>query len=506
MQLKIEKRFLRVPVKYDGKPFRFTLNGEGLEPYWFFAAYEEQEPDAVYWADLRHFLGKTVEMEAPEGFLPFFSDEMEPLSEAEAALRPVLHYTAERGWLNDPNGLFCLDGVYHLYHQHNPFGRTWGNMHWAHAVSRDLFHWEYREEALFQDEFGMMFSGCAVIDRKNVSGLGAGEKPPILFFYTNAGEKRSSQWLAYSTDGGETLQKYGEILPEAVPGNRDPKVVYDAARSRWLMALYFSERTYALYASRDLLHWELLQTFDLLGNDECPDIYALTADDGRVFWVYSGAHDTYFVGDFDGSGRYCPVQEVKQLAYGSASYAAQTYFCEPGKPVIRIAWNRSEIPDAPFNGSMCTPTVMSLKKRGDTYDLCMTPVDSIEALVEREDEIFDCEITSHTVELSRKAVLVDLEADRAPFSLSLFGCVIRADGENVMASDVTLPIAAGEPVSLTVISDTTGFEIYVNGSAFTALPLAPDFSDKRFLFSADYPVRIHSLRVAELSLSASETK
>ena len=110
MRLLVEKRFLRVPVKYDGKPFRFSLTGEDIAPYWFFAVYEKDAPDAVYWADLRNYLGRTVELDAPEGFEAVFSEKMEPLTEKETALRPALHFTAERGWINDPNGFSFYNG------------------------------------------------------------------------------------------------------------------------------------------------------------------------------------------------------------------------------------------------------------------------------------------------------------------------------------------------------------------------------------------------------------
>ena len=338
MEITVSKRFLRVPVKFDGTSHKFTFSENGTPVYKFDAVYTEENADAVYYADLRDYLGKTmtVTVEPECTFTPVFEDAMTPLTAEETVLRPQLHFTAERGWINDPNGLCFYGGQYHLFYQHNPYGRLWGNMHWGHAVSPDLFHWEYKEEAMFLDMDGAMFSGCAVVDHNNVSGLKEGDETPILFFYTCAGEKKSTQCLAYSTDGGKTLKKYDKnpLIDEIAPGNRDPKVIYDAKRARWLMALYFVERTYAIFTSQDLLHWDLLQKFDLPGDDECPDLYPLTADDGRTLWVYSGAHDMYFVGDFDENGLYQPIQSVGQLSYNSQSYAAQTYYYEPGKPVL----------------------------------------------------------------------------------------------------------------------------------------------------------------------------
>ena len=258
MEITVSKRFLRVPVKFDGTSHKFTFSENGTPVYKFDAVYTEENADAVYYADLRDYLGKTmtVTVEPECAFTPVFEDAVTPLTAEEAVLRPQLHFTAERGWINDPNGLCFYGGQYHLFYQHNPYGRLWGNMHWGHAVSPDLLHWEYKEEAMFLDMDGAMFSGCAVVDHNNVSGLKEGDETPILFFYTCAGEKKSTQCLAYSTDGGKTLKKYDKnpLIDEIAPGNRDPKVIYDAKRARWLMALYFVERTYAIFTSQDLLH------------------------------------------------------------------------------------------------------------------------------------------------------------------------------------------------------------------------------------------------------------
>lgn len=147
--------------------------------------------------------------------------------------------------MNDPNGLCCYEGTYHLFYQHNPYGRTWGNMHWGHAVSKDLFHWEHCQEALLSDGDGVIFSGSALIDYRNASGLKKGQNAPILFYYTRVG-KTHDQCLAVSTDGGLTLTKYERpVLPAMTSENRDPKVIFDQARSRYLMALYMEESRYS---------------------------------------------------------------------------------------------------------------------------------------------------------------------------------------------------------------------------------------------------------------------
>ena len=167
MELLVEKRYLKIPVRFDGEPLRFTVSENGAPVYEFDAAYTADAPDAEYCADLRDYAGRTVTLDAPEGFVPVLCDAPVPLTAAQEALRPAVHFTAERGWINDPNGLCFYDGLYHLFYQHNPYGRQWGNMHWGHAVSRDLLHWEHREEAMFSDMHGAMFSGCAVVDCEN---------------------------------------------------------------------------------------------------------------------------------------------------------------------------------------------------------------------------------------------------------------------------------------------------------------------------------------------------
>lgn len=179
---------------------------------------------------------------------------------ADEAGRPQFHYSPRVGWGNDPNGLVWKDGEWHFFHQHNPFGIDWGNMHWAHAVSRDLVHWEWLGDKLFPDKFGTMYSGSAVVDRENTAGFG---KEALVFLYTAAGHP-DSQCLAYSTDG-RTLFKFegNPVIPDT-PGWRDPKVFWHAPTKAWVMILYGLEENrhlFAIFRSNDLKRWTRTSTY-----------------------------------------------------------------------------------------------------------------------------------------------------------------------------------------------------------------------------------------------------
>lgn len=305
-------------------------------------------------------------------------------------LRPAFHFSAAQGWLNDPNGMTWYNGRYHLFYQYNPLGCSWGNMSWGHAESTDLLHWEEKAPALYPDELGMMYSGSAVVDFDNRTGLQAGSEPPLLLYYTAQGGsthwsagKLPTQCLAYSTDGGGTFTKYDKnpVVAEITDQTRDPKVIYHAPTGRYIMALYKTGAEYMLLASADLLHWEPLQTIEIPEEWECPDFYPLPldGDPAREKWVLIGASDRYLVGSFDGY-RFTPEQEVRRLHHGNGSYAAQSFFqAAPQDPRrIRIAWNNAAVPaGAAFQGFMNIPCEMSLRQLDGAMQLCAQPVEEV---------------------------------------------------------------------------------------------------------------------------------
>ena len=270
--------------------------------------------------------------------------------------RPSYHFTPLYGWMNDPNGMVYKDGEYHLYFQYNPYGSKWGNMHWGHAVSRDLIHWEHLDPAIARDPVGHIFSGSSVVDKKNTAGFG---KDAIIAIYTNNSVNHDEvQCIAYSNDNGRTFTKY-EGNPVLTPFDglkdfRDPKVFWYEKDKCWFMIVSADKET-RFYKSKNLKKWDYVSAFGKgMGQQpcqyECPDFFQLpvNGDEKNKKWVmtmninpgcwFGGSATEYFVGDFDGKNFTCPdANEVKWLDWGKDHYATVT-FSNTGKRVLAITW------------------------------------------------------------------------------------------------------------------------------------------------------------------------
>ena len=222
-------RYLLIPISWGAKVSKLRLfEGENLLLD-LDAAVCFEAPESVMYYDLSPWFGRDIAVVHESGKVFGFS-EKKPTAPFSAC-RPKVHFTAEYGWLNDPNGLVYYEGRWHMFFQHNPAGVRWGNMHWGHAVSDDLVHWEEDGDALVPDETGDMHSGSAIIDHENKLGLNTPENEALLLFYTTAGGNRElcagakfEQCLAYSIDGAKTFYKYEKnpIVPHIIGCNRDP--------------------------------------------------------------------------------------------------------------------------------------------------------------------------------------------------------------------------------------------------------------------------------------------
>lgn len=315
--------------------------------------------------------------DVPEAFLEAiaFSEEM-PRTAHE---RPLIHFSADTGWLNDPNGLMFQDGLYHMFFQYNPCDTRWQNMSWGHAVSADLLHWEQKRTALLPDGDGPMYSGSAIVNERGLLGLPRDAK---ILFYTCAGGssvwskgKKYVQKIAYSTDG-ETFRKREGCVLEHVDGeNRDPKVYWHEGKGVYYMVLFLDGYDYGIFNSTDLEHWEMTQRITLDKTRECPDLRRLPVEGGGSRWMFWGADGYYFLGDFDGS-RF-ETDGVRHKAYQTMlPYAAQTFWGT--ERVIMVPWMRTDNRGRVYTSLMGVPRQLSLVKKGEDYILRQKLVDEFE--------------------------------------------------------------------------------------------------------------------------------
>ena len=302
--------------------------------------------------------------------------------------RPAYHHSPVYGWMNDPNGLFYKDGVWHLYYQWNPYGSQWENMTWGHSTSTDGLHWTPQPTAIEADALGAIFSGCCVVDKNNTAGFGNGA---IVAYYTSAGA-RQTQSMAYSLDGGQTFTKYAgnPVIVSDVPDFRDPHIFWNEEAGFWNMVLA-SGQEMSIYSSKDLKQWKHESNFGLTyGNHsgvwECPDLMKLPVDGtGEQKWMlicninpggpFGGSATQYFIGQFDGHQFVCEDQpeETKWMDYGKDHYATVTFDNAPDGRRVAIAWMSNwqyanQVPTMQFRSTNSILRDLSLYQyEGETY-------------------------------------------------------------------------------------------------------------------------------------------
>lgn len=346
--------------------------------------------------------------------------------------RPQFHYSPPEHWANDPNGLVYYKGMYHLFYQFNPYGSRWGHLSWGHAVSRDLVHWKTLPVAIKESDGIMIFSGSAVVDRKNTSGFGKNGKPPLVAIYTGYDSMAhiQTQDIAYSNDRGSTWTKYkgNPVIDIHSENFRDPKVFWCSLSNSWIMVVSLAtEHRMSFYQSEDLKHWTHLSYFGPISTTdgvwECPDLFQLPVSNEAdiMKWVLSvnvgsgapagGGGNQYFVGTFDGRNFTAeeplpartlpPAEEVlgdfeaRHHAlwsdFGKDFYAAVTWNGIRRKDGRKIwigwmnNWKYSEdLPTHPWRGAQSIPRVLSLEKTGHGYRLIQQPMAGLEKLREGE--------------------------------------------------------------------------------------------------------------------------
>lgn len=333
--------------------------------------------DAVCWKELK--LADSFDMSNKETF------------------RPVYHHTPAYGWMNDPNGMFYKDGVYHLFFQYNPYGSVWGNMHWGHSTSSDLIHWNFEGVSIVPDAWGAIFSGSCVVDHNNTAGFG---KDAVIAFYTSA---KSTPWgdvqsesMAYSLDNGKTFVKYAgnPIITSLEKDFRDPKVFWYAPGKHWVMILAVGQHM-ELYSSVNLKDWKKESEFGKMqgahgGVWECPDLIELPVEGSREKkWVlicninpggpFGGSAAQYFVGSFDGKTfvNESPVQ-TKWMDWGKDNYATVTWNNAPDGRCIALGWMSNwqyanNVPTRQYRSANTIARDLTLYKAGEEFYLKSTP-------------------------------------------------------------------------------------------------------------------------------------
>ncbi|WP_418946891.1 DUF4980 domain-containing protein [Phocaeicola plebeius] len=313
------------------------------------------------------------------------------------SFRPVYHHTPAYGWMNDPNGMFYKDGLYHLYFQYNPYGSVWGNMHWGHSTSTDLMHWKFEGCAIVPDAWGAIFSGSCVVDHENTAGFG---KEAVVAFYTSA---KSTPWgdiqmqsMAYSLDNGKTFTKYegNPILTSSEKDFRDPKVFWYAPGKHWVMILAVGQHM-EIYSSVNLKEWKKESEFGAMqgahgGVWECPDLVEIPVEGTREKkWVlicnlnpggpFGGSAAQYFVGSFDGKKfvNESPTQ-TKWMDWGKDNYATVTWNNAPDGRCIALGWMSNwqyanNVPTRQYRSANTLARDLTLYREGQELYLKSTP-------------------------------------------------------------------------------------------------------------------------------------
>jgi fructan beta-fructosidase len=525
-ELLVTRRYLHLPVTTGAAKRRMKFSVDGRTVREFEIEFDAERPQFWAFADVGELLGRTLTIDAR---LPDTAKGLGAITESDElpdapslyreSRRPQFHFTSRRGWHNDPNGLVYFDGEWHLFYQHNPYGWNWGNMHWSHAVSRDLVHWRELGVALYPRQFGdWAFSGSAVVDANNTSDWGRDGRPPLVIAYTSTGR---GECMAYSNDRGRTWTEF-EGNPVVRHAGRDPKVIWHAPSRRWIMAVYDEHgadatgqtgRHIAFYSSPDLKRWEFQSR--IAGYYECPDLFELPVDvqhsqvrqpAAQHRWVLYAADGKYSVGDFD--GREFKADSGKhQLWYGNY-YAAQTYSDAPDGRRVQIGWGQGvDFPGMPFNQQMTVPAELTLRLTSDGPRMFAEPVRELESLRTKKHSWSNLELNAGETPLAGPAGgLFDIVAEFAPTDAQSFGLVVRGAGirydaraGQLVVGRLTAPLKLDGKLRLRVLVDRGSIEVFASDGR-VAVSLAHLASDNAPALAvvADRPTKLDSLDAYEL--------
>ena len=525
-ELVVEKKLLHFPVKNGATKRVVVVSVDGKEVRRF--DIELADGDADWWAplDVSAWVGQTLSVGA--NTLPTGSKTLASLRQSDVLLdaeqlyreplRPQFHFSPRRGWVGDPNGLVFYKGEYHLFFQYNPYAIKWGNMHWGHAISKDLVHWQELPITLYPPSLGdHPYSGSAVVDRENTAGFKNGPEDPIVIIFPST---KRGLCLAYSTDAGRTFTEYsGNPLARNLGG--DPRVFWHALTHRWIMITCkilkpsaevppgkpgWLEKTqcgFEFYSSTNLKEWERHSGFENCW--ECPDLFELAMDGerSRGKWVLMPNHipslsrrgdnsgGRYFVGSFDGR-EFRAESERLRFNWGNAYAAAQSYNDIPAGDGRRInigAAFGTRMPGMAFGQMMNFPTELHLQNTEEGPRLFALPVKEIKSLYASTRKFAGVQLSPDgTVLPGVEGDLFDLSAEfvtgaaTEEVGLTLRGVAVTFDAktQQLVCGERSAPLkpVAGK-IKLRVLVDRVSLEIFANdGRVYMPMAVNPKDADR----------------------------
>lgn len=346
--------------------------------------------------------------------------------------RPRIHFSPAAHWINDPNGMVYVNGVYHLYFQYHPYSSVWGPMYWGHATGKDLINWKEEPIALYPDSLGYIFSGSAVLDVTNTSGFGKNGKAPLVAIFTNHNSKTEkeridfqTQSIAYSNDNGFTWTKYSGnpvIQNPGIADFRDPKVMWHAATQKWIMTLATKDCV-TFYSSDDLKNWSKESTF---GKDagahggvwECPDLIEMELN-GQKKWVLlvsinpgapnGGSATQYFVGSFDGHRFTSTQTDTRWIDYGPDNYAGVTW-SNTGKQKLFMGWMSNwnyaqQLPTTSWRNAMTVARELRLVQSGSELYVASQPVNALKKYEVKQYALADLKVDKQADVIAKSGIL-----------------------------------------------------------------------------------------------------
>lgn len=514
----ITRQYLHLPVAEEGgdrQVMRVYSDGEVVRQFHITLT---ETPDFWVASDVSKWHGQEITLrlggEPNSGMHLIRQDDEMPGADRmyNEKHRPQFHFTSRRGWLNDPNGLVYYDGEWHLFYQHNPYEWRWGNMHWGHAISTDLFHWKEQGNVFHpagEDTRGDAFSGSAVVDHDNTTGWRTGNEDVIVAAFTDTG---SGEVVAYSNDRGRSFTLY-EGNPVVKHNGRDPKIIWHDPTERWVMAVYEhldNKRWISFHTSPNLKNWTFQSRIE--GFYECPDLFELSidGDESDTRWVLYGADAKYMIGHFDGK-EFTPEHEGKHQVWHGNYYAAQTYDNAPDGRRVQIGWAREvTFPGMPFNQQMAVPVDLTLRSTDAGPRMFAEPVKEL-ANIRSRSHRFDARQLAPGDANPTEDILAELleldvtfePGDNGRLVFNIRGVLVtyHAESAEVETAGTRVPLEPVEgQVRLQILVDRGSVECFGNGGRVAISQKAKTAPDSRHVHvrAENAPVRIREMNIHEL--------